>query len=65
MMEERIPQIHYAEDWRRGYDAGLVAPGDIPSTLPGGLTAFNMGLIAGMKASRQQLEVADHIRTDR
>jgi len=36
------------EDWQRGYSAGLVAPGPIPSYLPCGFSAFNNGFIEGM-----------------
>jgi hypothetical protein len=56
MTEERIPPTNQDEDWQRGYKSGLEAPGDIPRMLPGGLSGFNTGFIAGMKAARKQPE---------
>jgi hypothetical protein len=52
MAQEHIAEPHYDADWHRGYHAGLETLGDIPQFMPGGLSAFNMGYIAGMKAAR-------------
>jgi hypothetical protein len=54
MILDNPHQTDQNEDWQRGYMGGLRDPGDLPVWVPGGLSGFNMGFIAGMKEARKR-----------